>query len=151
MKKYSVKLAKTFMSSHPRKGEETGFKEEFLSERKKHTIRQNYEEWRRRFTQIEQGQACLAVEEWSGKPFKSKVNTIKRLTNRDEIGLAKLSFDKDILIDNDINQKTFSFDSFIDILASHDGLLLEDFLAWFPDIKNHKEPLALIYLCSFRY
>lgn len=114
MKTYYLTLSKVFPATHPRKGEQTYFKEQFeiaigkiagvqiLDENgryfsailnpKLHTIRANYELWRKRFEQIERGEACLSIRQWMGKPYASKQQEIARLTKEDGIGLQRLEF-----------------------------------------------------------
>ena len=45
MKKYVITLSRNFLAYHKRAGEETHFKEKFLSGEKLHTIRANYPLW----------------------------------------------------------------------------------------------------------
>ena len=182
MKTYVLIVSRTFPSTHKRKGDETYFVEKILNElndtsfqyqqfdriaklgvggRKLHTIRGNYPLWKKRFEEIEKGEACLSLRYWSGKPYKSKQVEIARLTRGDGIGLQKLKFP-----DNDF----FSYDFNMCIpyictkregmrvvhplspitLSKNDGLAFEDFKEWFKGY-DLGEPMALVHFTGFRY
>ena len=76
-KKYVITLSQVFPVTHERKGEPTGFKDKFLAAigkadgnwKKFHTIRANYELWKKRFEEIDAGRACLCIRQWTGKPI----------------------------------------------------------------------------------
>lgn len=163
MKTYVITLSQNFPAKHPRKGEPTDFRTKFLSarysqeggtlyvasdgKRKLHTIRANYELWRKRFEQIKRGEACLSVRQWSGKPYCSKQIEIARLTKEDGIGLQRLEFYNGCL-----QQPILSSGMTIraEMLAQNDGLLFEDWLDWFKSYDLSK-PLAIIHFTTFRY
>lgn len=48
MKTHVITLSHSFPATHKRKGEPTNFKEAFLSRSKKHTIRGNYNLWKKK-------------------------------------------------------------------------------------------------------
>ncbi len=99
---YVLTLSQTFPANHPRAGEETGFIPKFFGavnglpcfHPKKHTIRGNYELWRKRFEKINKGEAVLSIRKWVGKPYGlgSKLVEVKRLGREDGIGLQKMEF-----------------------------------------------------------
>ena len=168
-------LSKAFPANHPRKGEPTDFRTKFLSarysqeggtlyiasygKRKLHTIRANYELWRKRFEKIERGEACLSIRQWEGKPRRSKAIEIARLTKDDGIGIQKLYLTDEInlLGEYGIVESTWELfgipgDSKVSCkqLAYNDGLSYEDWDAWFENYDKSK-PLAIIHFTCFRY
>lgn len=157
IKTYVITLSKVFPAICRAAGQPTGFSEKTLSAIKKykcndiglklHTIRANYMLWRKRFVEIDAGNAVLSVRQWMGKPYRSKQIEIARLTNTDGIGLQKLEIPYNsleiVVIDESVS---------IDIrtLACNDGLNWEDWREWFVgyDLTN---PMAVIHFTSFRY
>ena len=144
LKVYVITLSRVFPVSHPKAGLKTYFKTKLENthvvpfdpngdsvpdgqpQLKRHTIRANYELWRKRFEQIERGEACLSIRQWTGKPYASKQIEIARLTKYDG---------------------HFSNEEF---LANNDDLTLRDWCAWFKDYDLSK-PLAIIQFTKFRY
>lgn len=155
MKTYVITLSQVFPATHPRKGEPTGFEHKFIAAveewgdhwLKIHTIRANYELWRKRFEQIERGEACLSIRQWMGKPYASKQREIARLTKEDGIGLQRLE-----LYNGCLQQPILSSGITIraEMLAQNDGLFFEDWLDWFKSYDLSK-PLAIIHFTPFRY
>lgn len=155
MKTYVITLSQVFPVTHARAGEPTGFKDKFLAAIKKqlgerlklHTIRANYELWKKRFDEIAEGKAQLSIRQWSGKPYRSKQVELAVLTKDDGIGIERLTFDKSrpVLLPN-VNYKPVGVGN----LANNDGLSLEDWEEWF---KNYdlSQPLAVIHFTNFRY
>ena len=155
MKTYVITLSQVFPVTHPRHGEPTGFEHKFLAVvagwddhwLKIHTIRDNYELWRKRFEQIERGEACISIRQWMGKPYNSKQREIARLTKEDGIGLQRLEFYNGCL-----QQPILSSGMTIraESIAQNDGLLFEDWKDWFKSCDLSK-PLAIIHFTNFRY
>lgn len=145
MKTYVITLSKVFPILHPRAGEPTGFAES-LFEGKLHTIRANYDLWRRRFDEIEAGKACLSVRQWTGKPYRSKQVELTRLTPKDGIGLQKLYFGGKDLTCPFVDGEMISTND----LARNDGLSLTDWCSWFHSY-DLTTPLAIIHFTKFRY
>lgn len=138
-----------FPSTHPKAGQPTHFKEN-LRRSKLHTIRANYDYWAKRFEKIKTGEACLSVRQWVGKPYGegSTQKEIARLTREDGIGIQKLEF-KDI--GNGFNAAVIDGKPWPrEILASNDGLSLQDWRNWFRDYDFSK-PMAIIQFTNFRY
>lgn len=167
MKTYYLTLSQTFPATHPRKGEPTGFRHKVTAavnkwgdhQLKLHTIRANYPFWAKRFEQIAAGEAVLSVRQWSGKPYRSKMIEICRLTKEDGIGIQKLYLTDEINLSGDygIVEHTWELcgipgDSKVSCkqLAYNDGLSYEDWAAWFEKYDKSK-PLAIIHFTSFRY
>lgn len=157
MKTYVITLSQVFPATHFKAGEPTGFKDAFLEGQKllfygkRHTIRANYELWEKRFKEIDEGKACLAIRQWSGKPYRSKQVELARLTKENGIGIQKLCFLEDrggnrslilFTIDGNAHMRRF--------LAKNDGLSLEDWEEWFKNYDLSK-PFAVIHFTSFRY
>lgn len=160
MKTYVITLSQVFPVTHSRKGEPTGFKDKFLAAIKQdgewwklHTIRANYELWKKRFEKIAKGEACLCIRQWSGKPYRSKQVEIARLTREDGIGLQELRIvnekykGRGIMLGYvDGEQKN----DFFHTLSKNDGLSFNDWLEWFKGY-NFNKPLAIIHFTSMRY
>ena len=149
MKTYCLTLSQAFPSTHPRAGQPTHF-DENLRLSKLHTIRANYDYWAKRFEKIKTGEACLSVRQWVGKPYGkgSTQKELARLTREDGIGLQKLEF-KDI--GNGFNAAVIDGKPWPrEILASNDGLSLQDWRNWFRDYDFSK-PMAIIQFTNFRY
>ena len=159
MKTYVLTLSRVFPAKHKKKGQSTFFRDKFHAAisrndeywNKLHTIRANYPLWKKRFEQIERGEACLSVRQWTGKPYASKQEEIARLTKDDGIGLQMLRFarysDGFIYLDS---AHVDDHDLQVMELAKNDGLDYGDWLSWFKGY-NLSEPLAIIQFTKFRY
>lgn len=163
MKTYVITLSQVFPVTHARAGEETGFKDKFLTALnetvgdwpKVHTIRANYELWKKRFEQIERGEACLSIRQWTGKPYRSKQVELARLTRDNGIGIQKLEIVKEKWFQEPIwigyvegvSQEGFRF---FPTLAKNDGLSFDDWKEWFKNY-NLSQPMAIIHFTSYRY
>ena len=150
MKTYTLTLSRNFPATHPRKGEETGFIDNILAFKKIHTIRSNYEFWRKRFDEIEKGNAYLSLRYWEGKPYRSNQVEFKRLIKEDGIGLQCI----DLSIFSDLglcflNTKNSAKRISPICIAKNDGLSSNDFRKWF---KNYSlnEPMAIIHFTNTR-
>ena len=166
LKVYVITLSKNYQVGHPKAEQPTFFKYKFLNmvfdypcsvieandgpdivieDRKGHTIRKNFELWKKRIDEVIEGKAVLSVREWTGKPYNSPQVEIALLTAKDGVGIQKLEA-------TPLGWFIDSYDSDVtnEILAKNDGLSLEDFKAWF---KNYKitEPMAIIHFTNFRY
>lgn len=181
MKTYVLTLSQTFPVYHPRKGEPTCFeqkvfrstykefcgvdvyKDDWLKaqERPKfepaklHTIRGNYELWRKRFDEIEAGQACLSIRKWTGKPYASKQEELTKLTYKDGIGMQLLCFAGNFSKkDRELHRPIVGGTTEVDYkeLATNDGLSLQDWEDWFKHGDyDLSEPMCIIHFTSFRY
>lgn len=159
MKTYYLTLSKVFPATHPRAGEQTEFESAFNAGQdtpkrdtfskyiKRHTIRANYEFWRKRFEKIGKGEACLSIRQWTGKPYRSRQLEIARLTREDGIGLQRMivigcTTIHPIYIDGHSVK--------VSTLAHNDGLDETDWRNWFEGY-DLTEPLAVIQFTNFRY
>ena len=158
MKTYVITLSRTFPQTHQRAGEPTFFKDKFHAAitsndaywNKLHTIRANYELWKKRFEQIKSGDACLSIRQWAGKPYASKQVEIATLTKDDGIGLQKLEFYKGCL-QQPIHSCGLTIKA--ERLAQNDGLSFADWIGWFSGSANYdlSKPFAIIHFTKFRY
>lgn len=167
MKTYVITLSQVFPTTHPKAGIPTGFQHKLQAALngwkdhafiKLHTIRANYPLWAKRFEQIERGEACLSIRQWSGKPYASRQVEIARLTKEDGIGLQELTFYKDYrFVPAKYRLENFEIDGKwhegnLSMLAENDGLTLADWKAWFSNPQyDLSKPMAIIHFTNFRY
>lgn len=144
MKTHVLLLAKNFPANHPKAGTPTQFFTKIIREEKKHTIRANYDLWKRRIDNINAGKAILSIREWTAQPYRSPQ---RELCVMKRVGLQKLEmtplgwFVDDY--DSDFTTQDF---------AAHDGLSFLDFSDWFRGkISIDMEPMAIIHFTDFRY
>ena len=158
MKTYVLTLSQNFPVTHSKAGQPTFFKDKMHAAithndeywNKLHTIRANYPLWKKRFEQINRGEACLSIRQWTGKPYASKQVEIARLTKEDGIGIQMLTF-----YNNDIDQ--FNLPEInndhtwhLEDIAENDGLDIFSWLDWFKDY-DLSQPMAIIHFTKFRY
>lgn len=153
-------LSQVFPADHPKARIHTEFRNKLqaalngsdLTFAKRHTIRANYPLWAKRFEQIERGEACLSIRQWSGKPYASKQIEIVRLTKEDGIGLQKFEVYANYAGIN--NWQHFKIDDrgymSINDIPNKDGLSREDWIDWFKNYDLSK-PMAIIHFTKFRY
>ena len=167
MKTYVITLSQVFPADHPKAGIPTGFQHKLQAALngwkdhafiKRHTIRANYPLWAKRFEQIERGEACLSIRQWSGKPYASRQVEIARLTKEDGIELQELTFYKDYrFVPAKYKLENFEIDGKwhegnLNMLAENDGLTLADWKAWFSNPKyDLSKPMAIIHFTKYRY
>lgn len=134
MKTYVLIISNNFPKTHSRSGDETNFISKIATGEKLHTIRGNYDLWRKRFDLVEQGLARISVRFWTGLPRRSKQKEVFSYTIENGIGLEKLEYGITDCPD----------------IAKNDGLSKEDFKEWFKKTDTTK-PMAIIHFSSFRY
>lgn len=168
MKTYVITLSKRFPTGHNRAGDLTFFHEALsnalhnteatltvddaddtyitIYERKIHTIRANYPLWAKRIAEVERGEACLSIRQWTGKPYHSKQVEFARLTKEDGVGIQRLEFVNGKL---GLPRIGIVYQRKSEI-ALNDGLSFEDWENWF---KNYDlaQPMAIIHFTKFRY
>lgn len=153
MKTYVLIVSTHFPKGHINEGKETYFVDRIhygsilgftAPGYKKHTIRRNYELWKKRFEQIDKGKARLSVRIWTGKPYRSKQKEVYSFSKSDGIGVQKLEKDFGWFIDDRDSDVTNVE------LSANDGLTTKEFIDWFRDVKRN-EPLAIIHFTPFRY
>lgn len=167
MKTYVITLSKRFPSGHMRAGELTFFHEALANalydteatlvvddeedistqifDRKIHTIRANYPLWAKRIAEVERGEACLSIRQWTGKPYRSKQVEIAKLTKKNGVGIQKVELTND-LAECITGGRHYSY---VDI-ARNDGLHPADWLDWFKGYEL-TQPMAIIHFTDFRY
>lgn len=142
MKTYVIMLSKVFPKGHIREGEPTGFKEKLLSGEKIHTIRSNYELWKKRIDEVQNGDALISVRQWEDKPYRSKQIEIARFTKENGIGIEHIYIPSRAHLN-------FLLDR-LHGLDKNDGLTRADWLSWFENAPI-KQFLPIIHFTSFRY
>jgi len=147
MKTYVLMVSKTFPQTHIKRGKSTGFVESisglFLKKdsKKIHTIRGNYEAWKKKESAINKGDAVLSIRYWNGKPYRSNQVEIVKLTS---LGVQKLEH-PDNLDYATVDGKQIEWTK----ISENDGLRFEDFCEWFKD--RPIEPMAILHFTNFRY
>lgn len=145
MKTYVLMISERFPKNHPEAGKPTKFPESIKNYDKIHTIRSNYDLWRKRFENINKGKAILSVRIWSGKPYRSKQIEIFRYDIKRKIGIQKMNFDEsfeNIIVNGKAVNK--------ELLAKNDGLNPKHFDHWFKD-ADPQNPMVIIHFTDFRY
>lgn len=84
-----VTLSKKFFPQHPRKGEETLFREKVLSGSKRHTCRSNYEYWKEKIDRLKNVGGVLSVRQWSANPYRSPQEIVTDIP-AELVGVQKL-------------------------------------------------------------
>ena len=170
-KTYVLTVSRNFPTTHPRKGEKTEFVLKIQNGlgitckncrevsrfdgdccgylpgqkgEKLHTIRANYDFWKKRIDEVNEGKAILSLRYWTGKPYCSKQEEFARLDKDSGIGVQKLE-DPTNFVFAPIDGKTINWDE----VAKNDGLSFNDFCEWFKVRKN--SPMAIIHFTNFRY
>lgn len=165
-------LSRKYPAAHPKAGQDTyfeiklqngikGYASDMLlyydkdfnivSERKIHTIRTNYTLWSERIKEVQAGKAVISIRQWTGKPYQSKQQEIRKITKEDNPAVEFLRMDLNTEECYVSDRKGHPFTKEIDIeqLAINDGLNVYDFIDWFHSIK----PIyaAIIHFTPFRY
>lgn len=160
IKTYVITLSMTFPKSHAKAGRRTFFKEAITNgidgdhekyeyqHFKIHTIRHNYELWKKRIDEVNAGKAILSIRQWTGKPYCSKQVEIRQLK---KVGIQKLrSMDDNFAYG--VSDKGNVLPIPLVLLSINDGLELSDFKEWFKASKpTPEEPLAIIHFTDFKY
>lgn len=168
MKTFVLIVSKQFPAKHKRRGQFTFFVDQILSaldkseypddnfipraNKKIHTMRSNYELWKKRIELIQAGKALLSIRYWSGSPYNykrdgSKQVEVIKLTKSSGIGIQKIELDP-FGLNFKIDDREWDFENG-HLLAQNDGLLVEDLKEWFKDYDLR--PMALIHFTKFRY
>lgn len=154
MKKYKLSISKSFPKPHPRADESTNFKEMIESGKKIHTIRGNFELWKKRIDEVNAGNAVIIGYEWSGLPYRSKHNNLFILDKNSGIGIQQLTMHKatidSICSQIDIRHPGISLAK----IAEKDGLGYIDFCRWFFPNINKANVLfdgGIIHFTKYRY
>ena len=155
IKTYNIMLSREFPVTHPKAGQETGFRQKVLAAlngkpcylKKLHTIRANYELWKKRFEEVDSGHAVINLRQWIGRPYRSKTVLIKTLTSKDGIGIQKLEFLNNNIYLPFIDGRSLWYPHEV---SENDGLGTKDWLDWFEDY-DLSQPFAIIHFTNYRY
>jgi hypothetical protein len=139
---YVLTVSEFFPKTHNKAGLPTGFINAISKCGKIHTIRANYDLWKKRADKINRGEAVLSVRYWTGKPYNSKQ---KEVFVFEKIGVEKLQLDMLGWFIDDIDSDYATKD-----FAKNDGLSEEDFKQWFKG-QDFSKPKAIIHFSDFRY
>jgi hypothetical protein len=155
LKTYVLSVSINFPKTHKQAGKNTFFREKInealipISETpilgsKIHTLRGNYELWKKRIDEVNERKAVLSLRFWSGKPYNSKQVEFLQLDSSSGIGIQKLE-DPTNFVFAPIDGKQINWEE----IAKNDGLSFEDFCEWFK-VRNNS-PMAVIHFTGFRY
>ena len=160
---YVLRVAKTFPAYHPRKGQQTDFRDKIEAGTKIHTIRDNYDYWSKAIDKVNRGEAVLSLRQWEGKPYDSPCGPAQEFDqffHKPEgniLGYQKAVIKhtrnelkmKVITLDIDGKRITTKVGGTLDDLAKNDGFdQTEDLLNWFnKPIKNG----IIIHFTDYRY
>ena len=177
MKTYVLTVSKTFPKNHKQAGKETDFVKKiqaaidctedcggecnicssrnFKELKKLHTIRANYELWKKRIDEVNAGNAVLSIRYWSGRPYYTKQVEICQLGKDSGCGVQALIFTDKTLhsataFGPEYPNPTWYLGVNIGGLAKNDGLSELDFVEWFKKYDLSK-PMAIIHFTDFRY
>lgn len=162
IKTYVLMISTTFPAHHDCADEKTNFIEKIYKGEKIHTIRSNYELWKKRFEKINKGEAILSVRIWEGTPYKSKQIEYFVFTKEDGIGIQEIfikDWFRELYYSFQIDgiyfpAKTLSYtdmrEYYAKLIAKNDGLSFYQFKDWFRKYDLNK-PLAIIHFTKFRY
>lgn len=169
LKIYVLMISTRFLASHPKAGLQTYFAEKIelepnkikvvangedgvlITKRKIHTIRHNVDLWEKRIKEVQAGKAVISIRQWTGKPYQSKQQEIRKITKEDNPAVEFLRMDLNTEECYVSDRKGHPFTKEIDIeqLAINDGLNVYDFIDWF----HSRKPIyaAIIHFTPFRY
>lgn len=157
MKTFVLTVSRVFPKTHKRSGESTFFIEKIkaaiegttiLNFSKRHTIRANYDLWKKRINQVNEGKAVLSLRYWTGSPYNYKRDGSKQKEflqlKKGECSVQEIDYSNFVFAP--IDGKIFNWED----IAKNDGLSFEDFCEWFKDYDSHKT-MAIIHFTEFRY
>jgi len=145
LKCFVLIVSRNFPSTHPKAGLPTHFLDQISNGFKKHTIRQNYELWKKRIDMVNDGLAYISLRYWDGKPYVDSQKEYKTFF-RGQIGIEKLEFDAML----GVFIESLDSDTTTTTLATNDGLSLNEFKHWFKPVK-FDSAYAIIHFTDFRY
>lgn len=176
IKRYRLGVSRFFPTTHPRKRQRTFFVEkikltlnhafedadpefDICSHPKIHTIRGNYNLWKKRIDEVQEGRAVIELFYWAGKPYTKDKNGIGQVVfatlDKDSgCGIQKLEIQDSMingaLKSNDVVMLGEKESVLMSTIAQNDGLSLQDFKDWFKKY-DLTEPMVIIYFTNFRY
>ena len=149
MKTYVLMVSEYFQEIHPKVGLPTFFADQIMSGDKIHTIRENYDWWKKRIDEVNECKAFLSIRYWTKSPYNSKRDNSKQYEYKKlyagECGIQKAEFYgvNDVKIDGKYYQ------GHLEQIAQNDGLSYEDFIEWFR--HTPAQPMAIIHFTNFKY
>lgn len=146
-KKAVLMLSTEYQRGHSRAGESTMFVDKLVNGEKLHTIRGNYAGWAKKAEQINAGEMELSIRIWSGKPYRSPMYEVAKLTEVKVQSLYATYGVDDAVPVCWVNGKKVE----AEVLAKNDGLTLEDWVQWMFNGTNTIENAAIIQLTGFEY
>lgn len=165
-----VTVSKKFFPQHPRKGEETLFREKVISGSKRHTCRNNYEYWKKKTDRLKEVGGVLSVRQWSANPYRSPQEVVKEIP-AELVGVQKLILHRKkeviehyaegtpepvaIITSYEYTATVEGYNIPVGLLAENDGLTPEDFKAWFAPVFDKEKAdtleFAIIHFTKERY
>uniref|UniRef100_UPI003217553F hypothetical protein n=1 Tax=uncultured Draconibacterium sp. TaxID=1573823 RepID=UPI003217553F len=125
---YVIMVSRVFPTDHPKVGTITGFIPKIEQGEKQHTIRGNYDFWKKRIDKVIAGEAYISLRFWIGKPYRSAQHEFLQL---EKAGIQKIEIDyngaEEII--SQINGGAYGVG--LRTVAANDGLKFTDFLDWF--------------------
>lgn len=151
---YVLTVSKNFPSYHPKKGENTGFVDMIMNSKKIHTIRGNYELWKKRIDEVNEGKAYISLRYWSDQPYKSKQVEFLKLY---KFGYQSIEWNEHLMFSIDgsdwdslDNIILYNIDP-IHTLSRNDGLSYRDFYNWFKLREPKPFSGIIIHFTDFKY
>jgi hypothetical protein len=125
------------------------FEGKIIFGKKKHSMRINYEFWKKRIESIMAGEGYLSLRVWTGKPRRSKQREFLQL---EKAGIEKITLKHSETLDGHKTPPEFFIKEKLideDTLAENDGFEDSDeLIEWFWDYSGD---MALIYFTNFKY
>jgi hypothetical protein len=110
------------------------FEDKILSGEKLHSMRKNYEFWKKRIESIMAGDGYLSLRVWTGKPRRSKQREFLRL---EKVGIDEITLKHGETLDGHKTPPEFFIKGKLideDTLAENDGFEdVDGFIDWFWD------------------
>lgn len=156
IKTYVLIVSQYFPAWHPKAGQPTGFVEKIFNGEKIHTVRLNFDWWTNIMDEVKKGDAIISLRYWSDKPYHSKQVEFKQITKNDNPDIQHVfmtDHHAEPLYEVTIDDSNYLYKwSERELLASNDGLSMNDFYDWF-FFKNKDAQVsgAIIQFTGFRY
>lgn len=127
---------------------------------KRHTVRANFDYWKKKIAALQEKGGTLSLRQWTGKPYRSPQETIieipASLVEVQQLNMVRVTY---VEGDNTYYDYLAKIDGErypISKIAENDGLTEEQFISWFApffDEVRDYTPLAfaVIHFTTFRY
>lgn len=156
IKRYRLGVSLKFPATHPRKGEDTNFVESIKlnlalgGNGKIHTIRGNYQFWKKRMDEVQAGNAVIELFHWAGKAYQSKQVVFATIDKSTGCGIQELQFRYNHFNWPVVKKGNCYKGIAVFELAENDGLSVKDYRRWF-EYYDMGKPYAIIHFTEFRY